>query len=144
MIEILQIQIGNCGNLIGNSFWKVISEQHGISNNGIYKGFSDSQLENISVYFDETKDHHFLARSILVDLGSDSFGQIKSSSYSQLFNPNFMISSNESSDKNYSKAVKIYSSQLDTLIINNIRKEVETCDQLQGIQIIYGLGGGTG
>ena len=33
--EIITIQVGQCGNQIGNEFWKQICSEHGISSEGI-------------------------------------------------------------------------------------------------------------
>ena len=54
MGEIINIQIGQCGNKIGTKFWEVISYEHGIDPTGIFKCDSDIQLERINVYYNET------------------------------------------------------------------------------------------
>jgi len=41
MREIVHIQGGQCGNQIGNKFWEVISDEHGISPDGEFIGYSD-------------------------------------------------------------------------------------------------------
>ena len=35
MREIVHLQVGQCGNQIGNKFWEVIAEEHGIDPTGI-------------------------------------------------------------------------------------------------------------
>ena len=37
MKEIVQIQIGECGNPIGTRFWGIISEEHKINGVGIHE-----------------------------------------------------------------------------------------------------------
>jgi tubulin beta len=39
---------------LGAKFWEVVSDEHGIERDGIYKGTNDLQLERISVYYNET------------------------------------------------------------------------------------------
>ena len=41
MREIIHIQIGQCGNQIGEKFWETISEEHGLDQTGTYKGDDD-------------------------------------------------------------------------------------------------------
>ncbi|XP_072096730.1 tubulin beta chain-like isoform X3 [Mobula birostris] len=53
MREIVHIQAGQCGNQIGDKFWEVISDEHGIDPTGRYRGESDLQLERINVYYNE-------------------------------------------------------------------------------------------
>ncbi len=51
MSEILHLQIGKGGNQIGTKFWEIISAEHGIHPDGVYRGDSDLQREKIDVFF---------------------------------------------------------------------------------------------
>lgn len=53
MREIVHLQAGQCGNQIGAKFWEVISDEHGIDAQGVYKGDSDLQLERVNVYYNQ-------------------------------------------------------------------------------------------
>lgn len=66
MREILHLQVGQCGNQIGNVFWEAISEEHGIDENGNYIGNDRYQLEKISVYYNSGTNNVYVPRSILV------------------------------------------------------------------------------
>jgi tubulin beta len=44
MREIVHLQVGRCGNQIGNKFWEDICQEHGVNNNGEYRGESDLQF----------------------------------------------------------------------------------------------------
>lgn len=46
----------------------MISDEHGIKEDGSYVGDSDLQLERISVYFNEASDKKYVPRTVLVDL----------------------------------------------------------------------------
>ena len=39
-------------------FWEVISEEHGITPDGVYEGESDLQLERVSVYYNEASGNY--------------------------------------------------------------------------------------
>lgn len=67
MREIVHLQVGQCGNQIGNSFWEAISGEHGIDTNGEYKGLNRKlQLERINVYYNEVNTNTYVPRAILV------------------------------------------------------------------------------
>lgn len=53
MKEIINVQVGQCGNQIGAKFWEYISEEHGLQTDGTYKGDNGSQLERITSYYKE-------------------------------------------------------------------------------------------
>ena len=43
MRKIVHLQNGQCGNQIGAKFQEVVSEEHNIEQDGMYKGASDLQ-----------------------------------------------------------------------------------------------------
>ncbi|CAF3638361.1 unnamed protein product [Fusarium graminearum] len=55
MREIVHVQVGQCGNQVGSSFWSTVSKEHGIDGSGAYHGTSDQQRERINVYFAEVR-----------------------------------------------------------------------------------------
>jgi tubulin beta len=71
--EIIHIQVGQCGNQIGNAFWHTISEEHGIDGNGACNG-TDLQKERLDVYFNDANSR-YVPRAVLVDLGKISYDQ---------------------------------------------------------------------
>lgn len=54
MREIISLQVGRCGNLIGNEFWEVVSDEHSIDPTGSYQGSTDLKLEKVDVFYNET------------------------------------------------------------------------------------------
>ena len=61
-------QVGQCGNQIGAKFWQIVSEEHGITSNGEYKGTTNLQLERVNVYYNEGGDGTYVPRAVLIDL----------------------------------------------------------------------------
>ena len=41
MREIVNVQVGKCGNQVGTKFWETISDEHGIDPEGEYLGDSE-------------------------------------------------------------------------------------------------------
>ena len=51
--EILQISVGQCGNQIGQIFWKTILEEHDINLQGQFTGSDPRKVEKLDVYMRE-------------------------------------------------------------------------------------------
>jgi len=143
MREIVHIQVGQCGNQVGNKFWEVVSDEHGIDGNGIYNGDSDLQLERINVYFNEA-GKKYVPRAVLVDLEPGTMEACKASSIGQLFRPDNFIHAQSGAGNNWAKGHYTEGAELVESVIDVVRKESEGCDCLQGFQIAHSLGGGTG
>lgn len=52
MREIVNIQLGQCGNAIGLKFLEKILEEHGIDKEGNYVGTNDYQRQRTDVFFE--------------------------------------------------------------------------------------------
>lgn len=142
--EIINIQVGECGNQIGSKFWEMISREHCLFEDGTYKGQSDYELENIGVYFNENKRGKYIPRAILIDMDEEIMNITKSSQFLQLINHKNVIYGHSSSETNWGSYFYNYDSDFVTKIYDQIRKEAENCDSLQGFHFIHSLGGATG
>ncbi|CAF3867674.1 unnamed protein product [Rotaria magnacalcarata] len=103
MHEIITVQVGQAGNCIGERFWKLACEEHGIDSCGSYHGESDLQLERINVYFNEIRNQRYVPRSVFVDLDQMSINKIRNSTYKNLFNPELLINGKMSASNNFAK-----------------------------------------
>lgn len=144
MREIVHIQVGQCGNQIGAKFWEIIGDEHGITSTGVYNGDSDLQLERASVYFNEAHSQKFVPRAILVDLEPGTMDSVRSSKIGQLFRPDSFIHGHSGAGNNWAKGHYTEGAELIESVIDVIRNECESCDCLQGFQMVHSLGGGTG
>ncbi|KAL7676176.1 hypothetical protein ACOME3_002432 [Neoechinorhynchus agilis] len=144
MREIVHIQLGQCGNQMGTKFWEVVSDEHGIGLEGIYHGDSSLQLQRVNVYFDEAQCGRYVPRSILVDLESSTLDSVRSSKYGLLYRPDNYIFGHTGAGNNWAKGYHTYGSELIDSIMDLARREAETCDCMQGFQMIHSLGGGCG
>lgn len=144
MREIVHIQIGQCGNQIGSKFWEVIGEEHGIDPAGGYCGASALQLERISVYYNEACGKKYVPRAVLVDLEPGTMDSIRSSRLGALFQPDNFVHGNSGAGNNWAKGHYTEGAELIESVLDVVRRESESCDCLQGFQIVHSLGGGTG
>lgn len=121
--EIIHVQVGQCGNQIGNVFWDNMRIEHHLSQNGTFIPSSNTEyeiketsnnnshhnnrnstllysddfarLDKINVYFKEVSSHHrYVPRATLIDLEPATLDTIKSSTIGSMFSPdNFVFGS---------------------------------------------------
>ncbi|XP_076173693.1 tubulin beta-1 chain isoform X2 [Ptiloglossa arizonensis] len=146
MREIVNVQLGQCGNNIGGKFWEVIADEHGLDQNGNFLGESELQLQRMNVYFTEAPGigPKFVPRSIMVDLDSESLFSLKSGPFGKMFKPDNFVAGITGTANNWAKGFYNEGAELADYALDLIRMEAENCDLIQGIQVIHSLGGGTG
>lgn len=144
MREIIQIQIGQCGNQISSKFWDMITDEHEIDSEGILRDPYSSQNQRVNVYFNESGYGRQVPRSILVDLEPGVLEHIRASPNGRLYRPENFINGTNGAGNNWAKGHYTDGTDLIETIMDTINKEVEACDCLQGFQLSHSMGGGTG
>jgi len=144
MREIINVCVGQCGNHMGSKFWEIVSDEHGIDPCGFYYGGQENQLERISVYFDETKGRRYTPRSLMVDLEPTALDAVRAGPFGNLFKLDSFHWGQSSASNNYAKGYYREGSQIVDSVTDSFRKSAESCDLLQGFQMLHSLGGGTG
>jgi len=144
MREIVNIQVGQCGNRIGAKFWEVISDEHGIDPTGSYIGDSNLQLERVNVYFNEASEGKYVPRAVLADLEPGTMDVLRAGSYGRIFRPDNFVFGKSGAENNWAKGHYGTGADLVDSVMDAVRKESESCDYLQGFQLAHSLGGGTG
>jgi len=145
--EIVHIQVGQCGNQIGNVFWNTMRLEHFLEANGEFTGdeVKDSiRLEKISVYFKESGKKRFVPRAVLVDLEPGVLDVIKACPVGKMFKPDNFAFGASGAGNNWAKGHYTEGGEIIDEVMDIIRKEVEGCDCPQGLQLTQSLGGGTG
>ncbi|KAG8230663.1 hypothetical protein J437_LFUL010682 [Ladona fulva] len=132
-------------------FWEVISGEHGIDPSGNYVGDSETQLERISVYYNEAHNSNavnsavkYVPRGVLLDLEPGTMEAARSGAYGQLFRPDNFVFGQSGAGNNWAKGHYTEGAELVDQVLDVVRKEAENCDCLQGFQLVHSLGGGTG
>lgn len=95
--------IGQCGNQIGAKFWEVVSDEHGIDRDGVYKGTLDLQLERINVYYNEVGANKYVPRAVLVDLEPGTMDSVRSGPLGNLFRPDNFVFGQSGAGNNWAK-----------------------------------------
>ncbi|VVC40690.1 Tubulin/FtsZ, 2-layer sandwich domain,Tubulin,Beta tubulin,Tubulin, conserved [Cinara cedri] len=140
MEEILQIQVGQCGNRVGNSFWKTVSDEHGLDKLGRFDGNSaDTQLDRINVYYEEISSKSYMPRAVLVDTDLTALNAIGGAGR---FKQESLVGGSGGTGTNWARGYNDV--KLAGRVLDAVRFAAERCDRLQGFQIVHSLGGGTG
>jgi tubulin beta len=143
--SIVSLQAGQCGNAVGSAFWEVLTAEHGINELGEFVGDKPKeQLERASVYFNEGSSGNYIPRSIMVDLEPGVLDSIQSGRFGKLFRPDNFVFAQSSAGNNWAKGHYTEGAELVESCMDIVRREVESCDVLQGFQLTHSLGGGTG
>jgi len=163
--EIIHVQVGQCGNQVGQAFVKSLIDEHNIqgkdaenpwswSNPGFVDTDGDGmpdELENIDVYFERTladkpmsKNNKFIPRSIIVDLEPGTGEVIRESDIGGIFKDKNFINGANGAGNNWAKGHYTEGAELVEEVLDCLRKTTEACDSPQGFQLMHSLGGGTG
>ncbi|PAV16671.1 beta-tubulin 2 [Pyrrhoderma noxium] len=146
--EIINIQVGQAGNQIGERFYRALLAEHGLNLEGNYEGSDPLQLERLNVYFTEVDSPgnslKYVPRSMQVDLEPGVCNRIRSGDLGKLFRPDTFICGETGAGNNWAKGYYTEGAELVDNIMDGIRRQTEACDSIQGFQISHSLGGGTG
>lgn len=144
MREIIHLLIGQCGNQIGAAFWNTICGEHGLDNEGNYRGTNDIQKLRLNVYFNEASSGKYVPRAVMVDLEPGTVDAVKALPIGSLFRPDNFVFGQLLAGNVWAKGHYTEGAELVDLVLDVVRREAEGADLLQGFQISHSLGGGTG
>ena len=91
---------------LGAKFWEVVSDEHGIERDGLYKGNNDLQLERINVYYNEIGSNKYVPRAVLVDLEPGTMDSVRSGPLGNLFRPDNFVFGQSGAGNNWAKGRK--------------------------------------
>ncbi|KAF9764687.1 Tubulin gamma chain [Nosema granulosis] len=139
MREIITLQIGQCGNQMGTEFWKSISREHGITNEGLL--IEDEDLgDRKDIFYYQSDDNRFIPRALLFDLEPRVLSNL-----SNLFNKENIFMPNEGggAGNNWAHGYYVAQKHKDD-VLEIIQREVEGCDSLEAFMVCHSIAGGTG
>ena len=110
----------------------MISLEHGITQQGIYQGTLDVQLERLNVYYNEVQENKYVPRAILADLEPGTMEAARSSRYGEIYHPDNFIFGNSGAGNNWAKGHYTDGAELVDNVLEVLRRETEACDCPQG------------
>ncbi|KAK8838894.1 hypothetical protein M9Y10_032936 [Tritrichomonas musculus] len=140
--EIIQIQVGECGNRVGARFWERLRYESCINYNNEHE--HDTSNSSIpQVYFRETEEQKMYPRSIMIGYNHNQIDDVLTGENPKIYEYNYLYPY-ESHNSTWSRGNILNGNLHGTKIFEYIRKEVEACNSLQGFQICHSMAGGTG
>jgi tubulin delta len=162
-MSIINIQVGQCGNQIGEKLFETIISDCFESSQSWSKKALDTQslLKTLNQdYIDECKKRFFIetsegksesnsliARSLLIDMESKVVNKLlrrPMTSVPWKYRDSNSYTQKKGSGNNWSFGYCVNGPKSGTKIMELVRKEVERCDRLDGFLIGLSLAGGTG
>ena len=103
MREIVHIQTGQCGNQIGQKFWEIITDEHGMDSDGIPDSDQNEiQAERLDVYYNEGQGR-YIPRAVLVDLEPGTMDALRAGPLGNLFKPDNYCFGQSGAGNNWAK-----------------------------------------
>ncbi|GMI01146.1 hypothetical protein TrLO_g3844 [Triparma laevis f. longispina] len=164
MREIVTIQVGQCGNQIGRSFWSRALHEHAA--NSHYADFGGGEggegrtgavfSESMSTFFrnvdmttkgemapgSEIRD--LKARACLIDMEDGVLSETMRGPLKDLFTSAQVMSDVSGAGNNWAHGFYEYGNQYGDQFLELVRSQAEPCDSLQSFFLMHSLGGGTG
>ncbi|EKM78035.1 hypothetical protein AGABI1DRAFT_60995 [Agaricus bisporus var. burnettii JB137-S8] len=145
--EIVNVQVGQAGNQVGENFWEMLLAEHGLDRTGQFKGSDPQQMQRTGVYFTEVEyggTTRYVPRSVQVDLEAGVCDRLRSGPLGSLFRPDTFMTADSGAGNNWAKGYYTEGAELVDSVLDVVRRQTEACETLQGFQIVHSLGGGTG
>mmetsp|Transcript_15730 Transcript_15730/g.21621 ORF Transcript_15730/g.21621 Transcript_15730/m.21621 type:complete len:449 (+) Transcript_15730:13-1359(+) len=143
MRETITVQVGQCGNQIGNLFWQLLLLEH--------EKTPDTD-DALSAYFrfepsgkqGNFQTHAMKARALLIDMECGPLQETMKSPIGSLFDHTQYVMDVSGSGNNFAHGHYAYGPQYRSRFEEGLRKNAENCDSLQTFLVTHSLGGGTG
>ncbi|KAL7668766.1 hypothetical protein ACOME3_009456 [Neoechinorhynchus agilis] len=145
MREIITIHFGYAGNVVGSEFWKILANEHAINADGkVSQNISDRHLIKANTYFNSASSGRYVPRALLMDFESETFSFIRKSKFGALFRPSSFYRAKGTTRSNWARCNCGNGSGSLADFGDLIRAELETCDNIQGFQLMHSVSGGCG
>eukprot|EP00760_Papus_ankaliazontas_P021118 PhM_4_TR18642/c3_g1_i10/m.23263/K07375/TUBB; tubulin beta len=164
--EIITVQVGQTGNRIGTNFWETVGSEHGLdtkgmcrlpttSNNSRSSGITSSRdhpdyddceerRAGLGTLYRELPTGQYIPRAVLIDLEPSAVDAVRASPIGHQFPQHHTVVGKTGSGGTWADGYYGNGAELKAEVVDNVRRQVEACDLLQGVQMIYSLSGGTG
>merc|ERR1719471_988105 len=108
----------------------------------------DDKIEDMKkkaqTFYDETSGSLMIPRNLFIDLESSCIQQIKKAPMGKQFYDEYYIYGKEDAANNFARGHYTVGKEQMEVVVDRVRKIVDSCDNLQGFLICHAVGGGTG
>ena len=160
--EIVTIQVGQCGNQIGGSFWNQLCLEHGIAPDGSMADDPNSSTrrnDRKDVFFYQSDDDKYIPRALLIDLeprvvnklasqrtiAASSSAHQSGTTTTTMFNPEnvFVAKDGGGAGNNWASGYR-QGEEHHEAVLDMIDREADNSDSLEGFLLTHSIAGGTG
>ena len=141
MRETVTIQVGQCGNQIGNQFWATLLQEHEQTKD------TDDALSAFFRFSPDMRGSSTLvmkARALLIDMECGPLQETMRSPLGSLFDETQFVMDVYGSGNNFAHGHYFYGPRYRDKFEEGVRRNAEQCDSLQTFLVTHSLGGGTG
>ena len=140
MREIVTVQVGQCGNAIGNALWTNLLQEH---------RDTPSSDDSLSAFFREADARgsgarKLKARAVLVDMECGPLQETMRGELGSLFDETQFVMDVSGAGNNFAHGYAHYGPQYRDKLSDSLRRTLEYCDSVQSFLVLHSLGGGTG
>lgn len=139
MRETIVVQVGQCGNQIGNMFWSYMLQEH--------ENTPDTD-DALSAFFRFAPERSGVlamkARALLIDMECGPLQETMRGPLGSLFDETQYVMDVYGSGNNWAHGFAEYGPKYRDSFEEGLRRNAEHCDSLQTFLITHSLGGGTG
>ena len=142
--EIITINVGGCGNNLGQHTLEQSCVEHGISKSAETEFKTDCD-HSLSTTFHEKSSGNYVSRSLFVDLSPESACMIQNFyPYKDVINPTYILSGTSDGASNHARGHYTHGKELIDQVNNALRLMTEEADNVQGFIFQGSMSGGTG
>jgi tubulin beta len=135
------VSVGGCGNAIGNTLWRTMSDEHGLSEDGTQ---GDPSSPSFVAFAREVGDRRFAPRAIIVDTEPGTLDVIRASPIGSMFRPENFVLGNEDAGGNFARGMYGSGPALLEPFEDVLRHELQASEGPVNVILILSAGGGTG
>ena len=140
--EVLTVCVGQCGIQMGQAIWEQYCAEHGVTEQGKIPNIPDAG--KYDCIYEETQRGQYVPRNLMVDLEPNVIDDVKTSKYSAIFHPDFLLAGREDAANNFYRGHYTNGKEMIDKVNDRLRKLVDNCDNVQGFVVNHAVGGGTG
>merc|ERR1711971_1302017 len=130
------------GIQLGQTIWEQYCAEHGVTVKGDNPDTSDDGT--FECFFEQTGDGLYVPRNLMVDLEPNVIDDVKTSKFSAIFHPDFLLPGKEDAANNFARGHYTVGKEMIDKVNDRLRKMVDNCDNVQGFVVNHSVGGGTG
>ncbi|CAD5233284.1 unnamed protein product [Bursaphelenchus xylophilus] len=145
MPNVIALQVGQCGNQLGQAFLAELCQRHGIGPDGVAEEKELDRRDMKDVFFYESDAKKYIYRCVLADLEPRVLTKVQNSEYGSVYNSENVYTASQGGGAGNAWASG-YGQGREAMeaVMEIIQKEAEASDWLECFMLTHSVSGGTG